>query len=136
MFSKTADQTATPAANPASAPSPTTPRSGGAGSNTTRSVLGADLRITGEITSTGAVEVLGEIDGNITAQGLIIGQEGRVTGSVKADTVEVKGRLDGKVACESFTLRASAQVKVDVTTITIVIESGASMEGRFLKPKG
>ncbi len=128
MFSKTADPTA--------APTPTAPRPSGPGSNAGRSVLGADLRITGEISTTGSVEVLGEIEGNITAHGLTIGNEGRVRGSVTADTVEVKGKLDGKVACDSFTLRASAEVKADVTTSSIVIESGASMDGRFLKPKG
>jgi len=127
MFSKTADPTSTP--SPA-APRPTSP-----GSNAGRSVLGADLRITGEISTTGSVEVLGEIDGNITAHGLTIGQEGRVRGSVQAATVEVKGKLDGKVACESFTLRSTAEVKADITTDAIVIESGAVMDGRFLKPK-
>jgi cytoskeletal protein CcmA (bactofilin family) len=130
MFSKSADPTAAPAATPAVA-RPVAP-----GSNAGRSVLGADLRITGEISTTGSVEVLGEIDGNITAHGLIIGQEGRVKGAVKAATVEVKGKLDGKVACDSFTLRSSAEVKADVTTQGIVIESGAAMDGRFLKPKG
>ena len=130
MFSKPAEPT------PGTAPATPAPRPATSGSNVARSVLGADLRITGEVSSTGSVEVLGEIDGNITAQGLIIGQEGRVTGSVKADTVEVKGRLEGKVVSASFTLRSSAQVKADVTTDTIIIESGATMEGRFLKPKG
>lgn len=128
MFSKTAEPTASP--------SPAVPRPVSPGTNVGRSVLGADLKITGEISTTGSVEVLGEIDGNITAHGLIIGQEGRVKGSIKADTVEVKGKLDGKVACESFTLRSTAEVKADVTTGGIVIESGAAMEGRFLKPKG
>jgi cytoskeletal protein CcmA (bactofilin family) len=127
MFSKTAD--------PSPAAAPGVPRPATTGSNSGRSVLGADLRITGEIVSTGSVEVLGEIEGNITAHGLIIGQGGRVKGSVKADTVEVKGTLDGKVGCENFTLRSSAVVKADVTTAGIVIESGASMDGRFLKPK-
>ncbi|MDP3262696.1 MAG: polymer-forming cytoskeletal protein [Tabrizicola sp.] len=127
MFSKTADPTSAP-------PAPPRPSTGG--TNSARSVLGADLRITGEITSTGLVEVLGEIDGNISAQGLIIGQEGRVTGSVRADTVEVKGRFDGKVSCHAFTLRSTASVTADVTTATVVIESGATIEGRFLKTKG
>lgn len=130
MFSKTSDPTSAPP------PPPSPPRPSGSGTNAARSVLGADLRITGEITSTGMVEVLGEIDGNISAQGLIIGQEGRVTGSVKADTVEVKGRFDGKITCEGFTLRSSATVTADVTALTVVIESGASIEGRFIKPKG
>jgi cytoskeletal protein CcmA (bactofilin family) len=128
MFSKTADPTAAPPSAPPSRPA-------SAGSNSARSVLGADLRITGEIVSTGSVEVLGQIDGNIQANGLIIGQEGSVKGGVKAAEVEVKGRFDGKVTCESFTLRSSAEVKADVTTTGIVIESGAAMDGRFLKPK-
>ncbi|MDM7931887.1 polymer-forming cytoskeletal protein [Tabrizicola sp.] len=128
MFSKTADPTA--------APTPSVSRPTGPGANAGRSVLGADLRITGEVSTTGSVEVLGEIDGNIAAHGLIIGQEGKVTGSVTAASVEVKGKLDGKVACESLTLRSTAEVKADVTTKGIVIESGAMIDGRFLKPKG
>jgi cytoskeletal protein CcmA (bactofilin family) len=126
MFSKTAD--------PTSAPTP--PRPPAPGDNAGRSVLGTDLKITGEIASTGSVEVLGEIDGNITAQGLIIGKEGRVKGSVKADTVEIRGKFDGKVTCDTFTLRSSALVKADVTSVGIVIESGAQIEGRFIRPKG
>jgi cytoskeletal protein CcmA (bactofilin family) len=124
MFSKTAD--------PTSSPAPAVPRPASPGANAGRSVLGADLKITGEISTTGSVEVLGEIDGNIAAHGLIIGHEGRVKGSIQAATVEVKGKLDGKVACDSFTLRSTAEV----TTGGIVIESGAAMDGRFLKQKG
>ena len=125
MFSKTSDPTSAPPVSRPTAP----------GSNSARSVLGADLKITGEISSTGWVEVLGEIDGNITANGLIIGNDGRVKGSVTAHTVEVKGKLDGKVSCENFTLRASSEVKADVNTVALVIESGATIEGRFTKPK-
>ena len=125
MFSKTSEPTSAP-----SVPRPSAP-----GTNSARSVLGADLRITGEVSSAGSVEVLGEIDGNITANGLIIGNEGKVKGTVTAHTVEVKGKLDGKVSCESFTLRASSDVRADVTTTSLIIESGAGIEGRFLKPK-
>lgn len=125
MFSKTSDATS----------APPVPRPSAPGTNSARSVLGADLRITGEITSSGSVEVLGEIEGNITANGLIIGQEGRVKGSITAHTVEVKGKFDGKVSCESFTLRASSEVKADVNAAALVIESGARIEGRFTKPK-
>jgi cytoskeletal protein CcmA (bactofilin family) len=125
MFSKTSDPTSAP-----SVPRPAAP-----GSNTARSVLGADLKINGDITSTGLVEILGEIEANVTANGLIIGQEGRVKGSVTAHTVEIKGKFDGKVTCETFTLRATAIVKADVTSTGNVIESGAQIEGRFLRPK-
>jgi cytoskeletal protein CcmA (bactofilin family) len=114
MFSKTAD--------PTSAPTNT---------SNAKSVLAQDLHITGEISSAGSIEVLGQIDGNITSHGLTIGPEGRVSGTVTAEEVEIKGKLDGKVNSKSFTLRAAAEVKADITYSTLVIESGALIEGKF-----
>ena len=101
------------------------------GGSNTKSVLASDLRITGEISSTGTIEVLGEIEGNLTARGLIVGAEGRVNGTVSAETVEVKGRLEGRVATQSFALRATAEVAADVTYTSLVIESGALIDGKF-----
>ena len=124
MFSKT-DPLA-PTAQPQRAPNP----------NAGKSVLASDLRITGEISSTGSVEVFGEIDGNLAARSLMIGSEGSVKGSVSAETIEVKGALDGRVSTQSFTLRASAKVEADITYTALVIESGAQIEGRFTRPKG
>lgn len=121
MFSKSADTTPPPA--PAASPR--------ASGNSNRSVLAADLRITGEISSTGTIEVLGEIEGNITSKGLIIGAEGRVSGTVSAENVEVRGKLDGSVATHGFALRASAEVQADVLYTTLMIENGASIEGKF-----
>jgi cytoskeletal protein CcmA (bactofilin family) len=124
MFSKT-DPLA-PTAPPQRAPNP----------NAGKSVLASDLRITGEISSTGAVEVFGEIDGNLAARSLMIGSEGSVKGTVSAETIEVKGALDGRVSTESFTLRATARVQADITYTGLIIESGAQIEGRFTRPKG
>ena len=122
MFSKTPE--------PTSAPAAPNVQNRGTGGNT-KSVLAQDLRITGEISSTGTIEVLGEIEGNLTARGLVVGLEGRMTGTVSAETVEVKGRLDGRVATHSFALRATAEVAADVSYTTLVIESGALVEGKF-----
>ena len=126
MFSKTPEPTATPT-------QPASPNRGTGGN--TKSVLAQDLRITGEISSTGTIEVLGEIEGNLTARGLIVGAEGRVTGTVSAETVEVKGRLDGRVATHSFALRATAEVAADVSYTGLVIENGALIEGKFMLNK-
>lgn len=124
MFSKT-DPAPPPAAPSARAPNP----------NAGKSVLASDLRITGDITSTGAVEVFGEVDGNLAARSLMIGTEGSVKGTLSAETIEVKGSLDGRVSTQSFTLRATARVEADVNYTSLVIESGAQIEGRFTRPK-
>ena len=96
-----------------------------------KSILAADLRITGEISSSGQIEILGEVEGNVAAKGLVVGTEGRVSGTVSADTVEVKGVLSGSVKSQTFALRASAEVQADVTYTTLTIESGAQIEGKF-----
>ena len=124
MFSKPAD----------SAAPPTRPTAGNVSSNH-RSVLSSDLKIIGDISSTGTIEVLGEIEGTLSAHGLLIGGEGRVSGQVSAETVEVKGKLDGRVDSQTFTLRAAAQVTADISYTTLIIESGAQVEGRFTKAK-
>jgi cytoskeletal protein CcmA (bactofilin family) len=82
MFSKTADPTAAPTASPVARPT-----TGGNVSSNNRSILSSDLRIVGEIISTGTIEVLGDIEGSVSAHGLIIGGEGRVAGQVSAETV-------------------------------------------------
>lgn len=101
----------------------------------TRSVLSADIRLSGDLTSSGTVEVLGEINGDIVAQTLIVGGEGRVVGTVRAETLEVRGTLEGKASCVSFTLRAAAQVTAEVNYETLVIESGAQVDGRFARAR-
>ncbi len=124
MFNKT-DTTAAP-------PAPAVPARG---TNGKASVLASDLKISGDITSSGSLEVLGEVDGTITARALTVGAEGRVTGIVTADAVDVKGRLDGKVTSDSFAMRSTAVVTADVTYQSLAIDSGAQIEGRFTRAR-
>jgi cytoskeletal protein CcmA (bactofilin family) len=43
--------------------------------------------------------------------------------------------MDGRISCSSLTLRGSAQVTADVTYRTLIIESGAQIDGRFKHTK-
>ncbi|MFN3824253.1 MAG: polymer-forming cytoskeletal protein [Pseudorhodobacter sp.] len=99
--------------------------------NAGKSVLAADLRITGDIVSTGAVEVMGEVDGSISAGTLLLSHEGSVKGSIAAETVDLRGRLNGKIETSGLTLRSAAQVTAEITYTTLSIESGAQIEGTF-----
>lgn len=100
-----------------------------------RTVLASDTRLSGDLSSAGTVEILGEVTGDISAQTLIVGAQGRVKGSVRAETVEVRGHLEGKVSCLSFTLRSSAIVAAEINYGTLMIESGAQIDGRFAHTK-
>ncbi|SEO30904.1 protein CcmA, bactofilin family [Gemmobacter aquatilis] len=101
-----------------------------------RSVIAQDVRIKGDLGADGTVEVMGEVEGKINARTLVVGAEGRVKGSVTADTVDLRGSVEGKITCISLTLRSAAQVKADIVYTTVAIESGATIEGRFIRTKG
>jgi cytoskeletal protein CcmA (bactofilin family) len=98
-----------------------------------RSVIAQDVRIKGDIGSEGTVELMGQIEGKITARTLIVGADGFVKGTVMAETVEVRGKVEGKISCVTLTLRAAAQVTADSNYTTLAIESGAKVEGRFTR---
>ena len=100
-----------------------------------RTVLASDIRLSGDLSSTGTVEILGEVTGDVNAHTLIVGAEGQVKGSVSAEAVEVRGHLEGKVSCLAFTLRSSAIVSAEVNYDSLVIESGAQINGRFAHAK-
>jgi cytoskeletal protein CcmA (bactofilin family) len=103
----------------------------GSGSNVGKSVLASDLKITGDIISKGSIEVMGDIDGSINADTLVISHEGRVKGAIAAKTIDLRGALNGKIDCATLTLRSAAQVTADVTYSALTIESGAQIEGSF-----
>lgn len=100
-----------------------------------KSVLASDLRITGDVVSKGSVEVMGEIEGSVTAQTLLVSHEGSVKGTIKAGSVDLRGRMQGKIDSGTLTLRSAAQVTADVAYGTLSIESGAQVEGSFKQKK-
>lgn len=101
-----------------------------------KSVLAPDLHIAGEIFSTSTVEILGKVQGKITAKSLIIGTEGRIEGTILADSVELRGQFDGTIVTKGLSLSASSDVQADVRYTTVSIALGAAVEGKFemIKP--
>ena len=93
------------------------------------SVLSADLNITGNIKSTGDINVEGNVEGDIRAHLLTVGEGATVKGECIADDVVVNGRVVGKVRGLKVRLTATARVEGDIIHKTIAIESGAHFEG-------
>ncbi len=105
-------------------------------SSDARSVISSDLKIIGDITSTGSVEINGEVEGAVNARSLVIGAEGRLNGQITAETLDVRGTVDGHIAAGVFTLRSASVVTADVNYVSVVIESGAQIDGHLTRIKG
>ncbi|MFW2542637.1 bactofilin family protein [Primorskyibacter sp. 2E107] len=93
------------------------------------SVLSNDLHITGNIRTTGDIQVEGTVEGDIRAHLLTIGETATIKGEVIADDVVVNGRIVGRVRGLKVRLTATARVEGDIIHKTIAIESGAHFEG-------
>ena len=93
------------------------------------SILSSDLLITGNLKTTGDVQVEGRVDGDIRAHLLTIGDGATVKGEIIADDVVVNGHVVGRVRGLKVRLTSTARVEGDIIHKTIAIESGAHFEG-------
>src|SRR5262252_6416957 len=91
-----------------------------------KSVIGNDLKIVSE----GTLQVDGEIEGDVGGAEVIIGELGRVTGTVAADRVIVRGTISGVIRGAAVTLQSSSHVEGDIHHISLAIEQGAEFDGR------
>jgi cytoskeletal protein CcmA (bactofilin family) len=102
-----------------------------------RSVIGNDLKIIGQglkIISQGTLQVDGEVEGDVGGSEVIIGEKGRVTGTVAAERVIVRGQISGVIRGVTVTLQASSKVEGDIHHMSLAIEQGAEFDGRCRRP--
>jgi cytoskeletal protein CcmA (bactofilin family) len=102
-----------------------------------KSVISNDLKIIGQglkIISRGTLQVDGEVEGDVAGAEIIIGEQGKVTGTVAAERVVVRGRTSGVIRAMTVALQASARVEGDIHHKSLAIEEGAEFDGRCRRP--
>jgi cytoskeletal protein CcmA (bactofilin family) len=93
------------------------------------SILSADLQIKGNVRTTGDIQIEGQVEGDIRAHLLTVGEGATVKGELVADDVVINGRIVGRVRGLKVRLTSTARVEGDIIHKTIAIESGAHFEG-------
>lgn len=88
-------ETATSAAPPIPSPAPKKAKPAA-------SVLSSDITITGNVRSSGDIQIEGNIEGDVRAQTLIVGETATVKGEVIADEVITHGRVIVACAASRF----------------------------------
>ncbi|MDE0695452.1 MAG: polymer-forming cytoskeletal protein [Boseongicola sp.] len=99
------------------------------------SVLASDLKVIGNIRTSGDINIEGEVEGNIHAHLLTVGESATIKGECNADDVVVHGRVVGKVRGLKVRLTSNARVEGDIIHKTIAIESGAHFDGSVQRQK-
>ena len=104
--------------------------------NSTSSLFGKGMKIIGKISSKGAIQLDGILEGEIKASKLVIEKSAKVVGSVSSEDLVIKGRIIGPVFGKKVRFGSSARVEGDTFHETIAIEDGAYYEGSIRRHSG
>lgn len=105
------------------------PRQARTGSGAT-SVIGPDLLITGNLEATGEVQIHGDVQGDIQAGRIVVGEQARIMGALIADEIVIGGSVQGSIRGNSVTFQSASHIEGDVFHRKLAIEQGAFFEGK------
>ena len=97
-----------------------------------QAVIGATVKIKGEVVSDEDIAVEGLIEGSIVLKNneLLVGSSGRVHADVVAKSVKVDGELHGDVeASERIVISASGSMRGNIKALRVILEDGAKFKG-------
>jgi cytoskeletal protein CcmA (bactofilin family) len=99
--------------------------------------LDSRTKIDGKLSFEGPAQIDGQIEGEIVARDLVIGQSALVTAKITAASVVVEGTVSGEItASERIEIRPSAKISGSLVAPRMVMQEGAVFEGHCaMKPQ-
>jgi len=99
-------------------------------------LIGAKTSILGEVTTQGTLRLDGEIDGDIRADWVIVGETGNVKGDINTRGAVIGGKVNGNIKSkESTEILETGEVYGDIYTIKLNISEGALFRGHSFMEK-
>lgn len=95
-------------------------------------VIGATVKIKGEVHSEEDLTVEGQIEGTVVLKSneLVVGPSGRVHADVTAKAVKVEGELHGDVeASERVLITANGSMRGNIQAPRVILEDGSKFKG-------
>lgn len=93
------------------------------------STFAAGMLVTGNIVSTGAVQIFGRVIGDIHVARLMIGKGAYVEGKVTALDAVIDGAFKGTLRANGVKLQSTAAVDGEIYSKSLAIEQNAQFEG-------
>ena len=93
-------------------------------------VIGDGVVVKGTFTVPSKAIINGVIEGDLTAEEVLIGPTGKITGRVSAKVIDVRGQLHNTIISEkSLIVRSTGKIAGKVQYSEIEIEKGGEIEG-------
>jgi cytoskeletal protein CcmA (bactofilin family) len=94
------------------------------------SVIGPDLIVTGNLETSGELLIDGDVQGDVYASRIVVGEQARVVGELVADEIVIGGMVQGAIRANSVTLQTASRIEGEVYHRKLAIEQGAYFEGK------
>ena len=95
-------------------------------------MIGAKVKITGDIESSEDLLIEGEVNGTVKLEDneLIIGNSGRVHANIEAKTIRIEGEVQGDiVGQERVVITTTGNVQGNVSSPRVMLEDGGRFKG-------
>ena len=92
-----------------------------------KTIIGAGAKFTGTITDARTIEIHGNVNADLTADKVTIGEKGKFDGAVSAGLVVVSGEYDGVMEAGSIWATATARISGKVQYNTLQMDRGAAL---------
>ena len=99
------------------------------------SILSNDMHVTGQIVSTGDIQIEGSLDGDIRSHAVTIGEKAVIKGEIAGEEITVYGTVIGTIRARSVHLYASCDVQGDIYHEALAVETGATFNGTVKREK-
>jgi cytoskeletal protein CcmA (bactofilin family) len=93
-------------------------------------VIGDGVIVKGVFFVPSKAVINGVIEGDLTAEEVLIGPTGKITGRISAKVIDVRGQLHNTVVSEkSLIIRSTGKITGKIHYVEIEIEKGGEVEG-------
>jgi cytoskeletal protein CcmA (bactofilin family) len=93
------------------------------------STISRGMTVVGKIVDEGTVHVLGQVEGEVRALTVLIGEGAKVDGDLVAEELTIGGMVKGTIHAKRVRLNSTAVVEGDIFHQSLSIEENARFEG-------
>ena len=94
------------------------------------SIISADMKVVGNLHSSGDIQIDGTVEGDIKSRTLTVSEKAHISGSITAESVNFCGRVSGQVSANSVRLARTANVQGKISYKTLAIEEEAVLNAQ------
>lgn len=107
--------------------------------NEPKSLIAADMEISGTIKTSSAVRIEGKLEGELISTGdVVVGKSAIIKGNLSVNSVVVEGQIQGNVSAkDKVEMKSSCKVQGDIVSKRMTVDDGVTFIGRSeVNPSG